>query len=446
MNNDGRKIYNSERERRRKQRQVRGFLSLVFTLTIAVGIGVLGFNIAKPVFRHLNDNDSSSAKNTEVTSEPVYTYEILTFDTDTYTDISMPQTTDEPLVTGVPETEISEEFSETSFVTSQYSSLEPDNNDITPPETTAPNPASYNSAYHLSCEDLENISNLRSALSKAVHQTGCTAVIVPLKQSGGYIYYASDVEGARNSTAVKSNLRLDEIVSEITAEGLSPVAEVSTLYDNIYPQIYTVASYKFADDNQTSWWDNSQEKGGKPWLSPFSDYSKQYLASLASEISSAGFTEIICTDFVFPPFRDSDVEILGDYVVAKDRYQALLSVAYAMEDAVNDNTRLSVSFSAADAISGNAEILAPSEMNGLAVTPVIDLAAFGNSVTTFRGEKFDLSGSAFNKAAGIIEALESVCDGLEMTPCFTRSSLSDDDFMQVLKAAKTLGYDICYFN
>ncbi len=117
-----------------------------------------------------------------------------------------------------------------------------------------------------------------------------------------------------------------------------------------------------------------------------------------------------------------------------------------MEDAVNDNTRLSVSFSAADAISGNAEILAPSEMNGLAVTPVIDLAAFGNSVTTFRGEKFDLSGSAFNKAAGIIEALESVCDGLEMTPCFTRSSLSDDDFMQVLKAAKTLGYDICYFN
>lgn len=455
MNNDGRKIYNSERERRRKQRQIRGFLSLIFTLTIVVGIGVLGYNVAKPVFKYFqNDDENSSAEGSE-TSQPVYdTYEVLTFDTEEpvitsdniessdYTVTAV--TTDDEIVTGVP-TEAAETTRQTS-VSTGYSSLELDDDDITPPETTADNANSYNSAYHLNTEDLESISNLKSALSKAVHQTGCTTVIVPLKQTGGYIYYASNVDGARNSTAVKSNLTLDEIVSSITGEGLTPVAEVSTLYDNIYPQIYTVASYKFADDTATSWWDNSKEKDGKPWLSPFSDYSKQYLASLASEISNAGFKDIICTDFVFPPFRDSDVELLGDYVVADDRYQALLSVAYAMEDAVNDGTKLSVSFSANDAIGGSAEVLVPSEMNGLSVTPVIDIANFGSSVTTFRGESFDLSGSTFNKAIGVIEALESVCDGLDMTPCFTKSSLSDDDFQQIIKAAKTLGYDVCYFN
>ena len=241
-------------------------------------------------------------------------------------------------------------------------------------------------------------------------------------------------------------MSLSEIVSAITAEGLKPVAEISTLNDNVYSQVYTVASYKFADDGQTSWWDNSLEKGGKPWLSPFSEYAGQYLGEIASEIANAGFSQIICTDFVFPPFRDSDVEILGNYVVADDRYKALLSVAYAIHDAVENKSEISISFSAYDAIKGNAEVLAPSEMNGLSVSPVIDMSQFSGSVTNYKGESFDISGGAFNKAVGIIEALESVCDGVHITPCFKRDTVSDDDFIQIIKAVKTLGYDICYFS
>ncbi len=462
MNNDGRKIYNSERERRRKQRRIRGFLSLVFTVTIVFGIGVIGFNIAKPVLEYFNkDDDDSNSINAETTDEPVYTYEVLTFDTEETENSSVKTEsgTDKAVTSSqTGETSSSDKITETSesteknpnetseVTTTGYSSLEPDTGDITPAETTVPSADTYKSAYHMNTEDLENISNLKSALSKAVHQTGCTTVIVPLKQAGGYLYYASEVSGAKGSGAVKGNLTLSQITEAIKAEGLNPVAEVSTLNDNVYSQVYTVASYKFADDGTTSWWDNSQEKGGKPWLSPFSDYSKKYLSEIASEIASAGFSEIICTEFVFPPFRDSDVEILGDYVVSSDRYQALLSVAYAMNDAVKGKSKLSVSFSAYDAIKGNAEILAPSEMNGLSVTPVIDISDFSSSVTNFRGESFDLSGGVFNKAVGIIKALESVCDGVEMTPCFKRDSVSDDDFIQVVKAVKALGYDICYFS
>ncbi|MGN0605378.1 MAG: putative glycoside hydrolase [Oscillospiraceae bacterium] len=447
MNNDGRKIYNSERERRRKQRQIRGFLSLIFTVTIVFGIFVLGFNIAKPVFKHFSsdDNDSYEMQNTETSAA----YQVIdtesgkeTENSGYNTDVTETTPADVTEVSVSDSDNISDEVYETSET--EYMSLEPSVNETTAPEGSQNSESLYKSAYHLQSEDFETISNLKSALSKAVHQSGCTTVIVPLKQTGGYLYYASEVNGTEHCTASQNVLTLSEITSAIKAEGLVPVAEVSTLYDNIYPQIYTVASYKFADDNSTSWWDNSQEKGGKPWLCPFSEYSKNYLASLAAEISAAGFSEIICTDFVFPEFRDSDVEILGTYVVEHDRYKALLEVAYAMKESAG-NAELSVSFSAYDAIKGNAEVLAPSEMSGLSVTPYIDLSSFGSSVSNFRGESFDLSGNTFNKVVGVVEALESVCDGLDMTPCFKKESLSEDDFQQVIKAVKTLGYDICYF-
>lgn len=485
MSNNGRKIYNSERERRKKQRQIRGFLSLVFSITIVFGIGILGFNIAKPVINYFSNDDDSSKAEIAETTEPAYTYEVLTDEPDapdetdtsetekktdeteekTETEISGSDETlngDETGGTTISDLSVKEsdktvssttkpvpennsnENAVTTSVTEIYSSLEPDY-DVETQVTNQINTVSHNSSYHLTTEDMESMSNFKSSLSIAAHQAGCTYVIVPLKQTGGEIYYASSVEGARGCGAVKSDLTLSDIVNAIKEKGLTPIAEVSTLYDNLYSQVYTVASYKFQEDGTTSWWDNSQEKGGKPWLSPYSDYSKQYLASLAAEISAAGFTEIICTDFVFPPFRDSDVELLGNYVVEKDRYKALLSVAYAMHDAVNENTKLSVSFSAYDAIKGSAEVLSPSEMDGLSVTPVIDMTSFGSSVTTYKGDKFDLSGSTFNKAVGIIEALESVCGGLDMTPCFKRSSLSDDDVQQIMKAASALGYD-CYFN
>ncbi len=498
MSNNGRKIYNSERERRRKQRQLRGFLSFVFSITIVFGIGVIGFNLAKPVIKYFSGDDESSSAQVNADAQPSDTYELILTEppvTEQITDNSE-QTSQTTTIT-TDETDVSEntdnsdnsditetlENSEntdntdniknsevssspqttsvtsetkkpvsttkpvepivTTTVSESYSSLKEEN--IQPSVTTSSSQKKYSSSYHLTIEDMESMSNFNSSLSKAVHQEGCTSVIVPLKQTGGYIYYASSVEGANGSGAVKSNLQLSEIVSAIKSKGLTPIAEVSTLYDNVYSQVYTIASYKFADDGTTSWWDNSQEKGGKPWLSPYSEYSKQYLASLASEISNAGFTKIICTDFVFPPFRDSDVELLGSHVVSKDRYKELLSVAYAMDDAVNENTDLSVSFSAYDAIKGNAEVLAPSEMNGLSVTPVIDMTNFGNYITTYKGQKFDLSGSTFNKAVGIIEALESVCDGVEMTPCFKSENLDSDDLQQIMKATNALGYD-CYFN
>ena len=201
MNNDGRKIYNSERERRRKQRQIRGFLSLIFTVTIVFGIFVLGFNIAKPVFKHFSsdDNDSYEMQNTETSAA----YQVIDTESEKETENSV-YNTDVTETTPADVTEVSvsdsDDISDEVYETSEteYMSLEPSVNETTAPEGSQNSESLYKSAYHLQSEDFVTISNLKSALSKAVHQSGCTTVIVPLKQTGGYLYYASEVNGTEH--------------------------------------------------------------------------------------------------------------------------------------------------------------------------------------------------------------------------------------------------------
>ncbi|MBQ7989609.1 MAG: hypothetical protein IJ251_01010 [Oscillospiraceae bacterium] len=154
---------------------------------------------------------------------------------------------------------------------------------------------------------------LISAVDRA-KTDGAAAVVIPMKTEGGiYRYKTSNKTAATSITdPVRSELTAEDIAKTVTDRGLIPCAYVSVLTDNNRYGDTRTGAYHSPDG--MPWIDADPAKGGKPWISPFSDEAALMLCEMCTEIADAGFAQIICDDFVFPEFTERDMEILGEEV------------------------------------------------------------------------------------------------------------------------------------
>jgi hypothetical protein len=157
---------------------------------------------------------------------------------------------------------------------------------------------------------------------------GTTHVFVPLKTKGGYLYYATAMQDAAKSGAVKAALPLETIFQAITDAGAEPVALVNLLEDDVYAQSFPDAAYQYAGTSQL-WLDSA----GKPRLSPFSEMTLDYLGNLAAEIREAGFRSIACDGLVFPAFSEEDLHRMDSRIGQDARYTALSKAVQSMQTA-----------------------------------------------------------------------------------------------------------------
>lgn len=187
--------------------------------------------------------------------------------------------------------------------------------------------------YYLDAYALSTEQSLRSALETV--PSDITHIIVPLKTKGGNFYYATSLEDVAMSGAVIAALPLETIHSVITESGFIPAAVINTLEDHIYPNIYKEASYHIVGTEE-NWLDAAPENDGRPWLSPFSSLTKDFLFNVTEEIADAGFSPIICEGIYFPQFSENDLALLDPRAGAVDRGTALAEVANAMQEAAGD--------------------------------------------------------------------------------------------------------------
>ena len=206
---------------------------------------------------------------------------------------------------------------------------------------------SLSEGYQLSAAALENSSTLSAAM-----QTARNAV--PAKSCG----------------AAKGSLQLSEIAEAAKAQGWTPVAQLSLLRDNLLPDADAEAGYMVTSGGR--WLDNTKENGGKAWASPFSDVTVQYLKDITAEVTAAGFSQIWCTDVVFPDFRNSDLTYIGESVQNPERKTALTSLVNTLAQTAG-SVPLWVETSAADAAAGTAEVFDPENLTVSGV--VLDLQA-----------------------------------------------------------------------
>ncbi|MBQ6034444.1 MAG: hypothetical protein IJL33_02990, partial [Ruminococcus sp.] len=323
--NKGRKIYKTKEKNYYGKSPVGKAFSVGLTVLLIGGIVFIGYSVAEPLINYTKKKGDSTAESAVIASDT------------TPTDENGEPVTDEGAAPQVPVS------------------------------------AEAYRAYALDPLDISDTQSIKAALKRVPSEEKIEYIEVPLKVSGGNIYYATNNYYATSSGVIQSYTKLSDIVSAISAEGYKPVALVSTFNDNVIPNYFRDMSYLTVDDG-SQWIDNDIDAGGKPWMTPFSESAVEYNTDIVEEVAQAGFERVVCYDFVFPDFRPSDVEFLGEKVVSTDRYMALTSAANMMYDKImTEGSKMMLEVNASDLLKGKNDVLQPMLLKVNTVILNIDL-------------------------------------------------------------------------
>lgn len=391
MSKKGRKVYrtNSYEKKKRLKRALRILLGLI----VIAALVFVGYSVGKPILNYLNKENENTDNVEEPWTPPAVTSEVT-----------------ETLDTSGDSTEVTVEPSET----------------VTSPDNKIN--SSGLTAYMLSEDALSDPSQF-SALLDQVKADGYTAVSVTLKAKGGKIYYSTASTMAKSDeNAVVGNMPIQQIASLIKNSGLKMIAELNILEDNNRYGEYRDGSYHALDGS--TWLDTAADKGGKPWLSPFDDDTKELVRYMADEVSAAGFDYITVSGLTFPTFRNSDLNLLGDTVKDANRYKALIELANIVQTAANEhNTKTFIRTNAADILYGRADIFKPSELSGYTLLIDFDPAEFTDSVVYNNNEIVFSELDPSSKFKIAFEIIKGQC-GTEISviPVITESGSNHADY------------------
>lgn len=428
------KIFKPKRHYKIKRRNENAVKIIAGAAAVAALIFV-GYSVAGPIGRYI----ASRPDRTE-------TQPWTPTDTDVVTDDTAAQTAELPAVTDITQSDISLSVSEEAQTSAAAVTESAETTVTTASEQTAAL-RDGGAAYYLDPDSMSDADSLDAALDELA-ASGCNAVIFPVKTEGGVFHYRTELDFVATvidgNDPIQSELSASDIVKAAESRGLRPVALMSVLYDNNRYGDYRDGSYRSEDGD--TWLDTSPDKGGKPWLSPFDETAQEYLCDIVTELGEAGFDEIICDDFIFPEFRSSDIDMLGEEVSPySDRYQALTSLAVMMNNAGNDaGTRVMLRITANSVIRGYSELFYPDELEGCRI--MIDYSENNISRTMVAGndevilDDMDM----YDKITAVYGEVSSRCGDLPVYPMLDRESMSADDFDEAVKALTAMGYDEYY--
>ncbi len=422
--NKGMKIY------KQKKKNNNQLLSVLLTSALLFGVGVFGYyvvavplsNFVETYKNRKTDKDNLDDIIIADNQDPEETVPLKTEPPHLENELTEPSVTSEtkneavttvPAVSSKPEVtvKVTTEVSVTSAV-------------IQKPVETKPAAPVYDEGgcIRLSADDISSADSLRNRLSSIGNYK---SVVLPLKVAGGKICYDSSVDTAHYSGAVVSDTDIETIVSVCTEKGIAPIAEISTIADNIYPVTYKKSAYQFEDGVTGEWLDNKPENGGKPWLSPFADQAKSYLSEIVSEISEAGIKKIICTDTAFPPFREKDLGYIGDIVKSENRYKGLTDLINLLDKkAAEYNGKVMLYVTAEDVLDSAAEVFRPEE--------------FGTMPAVIAFNPNDFSGQS---AADIMKKVSAKSDSMKLVPCIISDGISENEIESAVSSLEKAGYD-----
>ncbi|WP_028520413.1 putative glycoside hydrolase [Ruminococcus flavefaciens] len=390
--NKGRKIYKTKEKNYYGKSPVGKAFSVGLTVLLIGGIVFIGYSVAEPLINYTKKKGDSTGGSSLIVSDTTPTDE-----------------NGEPVTDGGAE----------------------------PP---VPVSAEAYRAFALDPLDISDAQSIKAALKRVPSEEKIEYIEVPLKVSGGNIYYATNNYYATSSGVIQSYTKLSEIVSAISEQGYKPVALISTFNDNIIPNYFRDMSYLTVDDG-SQWIDNDIDAGGKPWMTPFSDSAVEYNTDIAEEVAQAGFDRVVCYDFVFPDFRQSDVEYLGEKVVSTDRYMALTSAANMMYDTImNEGSKMMLEVNASDLLKGKNDVLQPMLLKVNTVILNIDLDLISYGVYT-DDTVYEFTGTPAENVRKMLELVSDDVSDFNVAVRVSGTTLSTQEMLEAKDEIVGYGFD-----
>ena len=287
--NYGRKIKRSRinlyPKRKTKAQKILGTVLLVIVL---LGIVFLGYCLANPLLRYIEEHFGANDSNDPVWTPPQESTSAVS------------ETTESPAVSDTAE-------STTEVV------------------TTAP-PQTVGNGYTITVPSsaLANSASLSAFAAKSAAE-GYTAAMIHLKDSSGNLRYLSGLEEVQDTQVINGTLTAEEISNTLSEKGLAPIAMLSVLADNAGCAANTDMSYKVTDEENVSWLDYTYESPVR-WADPASKATVAYNKAVYDELKNAGFEQIVLADIVFPDFQDYDRRYIESRYFDSGRYKLLADV------------------------------------------------------------------------------------------------------------------------
>lgn len=138
-----------------------------------------------------------------------------------------------------------------------------------------------------------------SETARELAAQGISCAVVPLKDERGYVYYRSSVALAATSIT-ESPVNMAEIAKALSENGIVPIAYISTFKDPLAPKQDRSLAVTYNGQEGFLWLDNSADRGGNPWLNPYSTGAVDYISQIVSEAIGFGFKNIVLGNVNYP--------------------------------------------------------------------------------------------------------------------------------------------------
>ncbi len=140
---------------------------------------------------------------------------------------------------------------------------------------------------------------IKDIIKKAV-RSDMNSVVIEFKTPEGKLCYSCLNEYAIAAKAsVFDNDTVRRAVSLFGDGGITIVAKISCFRDPTVASAAPELAVKYMDTD-VNWLDGSDEKGGKPWLNPYSADVTMYLLGIVSDLRGFGINCFILDDVQFP--------------------------------------------------------------------------------------------------------------------------------------------------
>lgn len=275
----------------RKKSKTRKVLTVLLMIVLIAGLCVLGYGLGRPLLDYFNNKGNESETSSAWTPP-----------------------------TG-----------ETSGASSDGSS---DVQQTSEPETSEPAQESGTPSVFILPESAVLSSESLNGALAAAKNSGCTDILVTLKDEAGYFLYKTSVSGVPEEQMTGS-LTAQQISSIITKAGFVPRARINTLLDRT-SLTYDGSNICYMIADGGVWHDYYVDRGGKSWLSPFEQNTAKYLSAITAELVNSGFGYIALANTRYPTFNTQDYSnFLRQLSISDDtaRQNALWTVIAACNSA-----------------------------------------------------------------------------------------------------------------
>lgn len=268
-----------------KRRTPLSILLRIVCIVVVIGLlGFIGWSAYEPVRAYL-DSIAFEWKNNPTPSLPELPEPPAVSEPETSSPESVPEPLPEPAVSS-PEPE----------------PTEPENSE------QIPSGVQLQGAY-LPVSDLLD-PNLLAARLSDFQEAGYTAVLIDLKDTNGSLLYRSQRGRAPLEEGI-TPYDLSAVCEQIREAGMLPIGRMHAFRDYTAALSDNNMAVQYLDTRE-HWLDNAREKGGKPWLNPYSEQARAYLVGLAEEAVSMGVGQILLDSVMFPVGVRLDAATYGE--------------------------------------------------------------------------------------------------------------------------------------